>query len=173
MPIKIRVIGADALVKIGMLASEAKEKLMGELVRASQRFGLNAVQIAKDQYLSGPRPDKLGVGSGRLRSKIESKTERSGSVIKTSVGTNVIYGPTHEMGGETHPSVTNKMRKFAWAMFFKSGDDKWKRMALTKKSRLKIKIPARPFLRPAINDAMPSFEDNIGRILSKISFTGA
>lgn len=50
------------------------------------------------------------------------------------------YAPIHNWGGTTHPTVTPKMRKYAWAMHYKeAGEDKdkdtmWKRLALTKKT---------------------------------------
>lgn len=170
MPIKIKLIGAEALEKIGKLAAGSKETLMQDLVGASTRFGFDAVEIAKKEYLTGPRPERLGVGTGRLRSSLSSKVERDGSVIKTSVGTNVIYAAIHEKGGTVKPTVSDRMRKFAWAMFFKTKDDKFKRLALTKKNRLTINIPARPFIQPSIEDAMPSFQENISRVLGALKF---
>ena len=59
----------------------------------------------------------------------------------------------------THPHVTPKMRKYAWAQFFKNGGKGatvpagspaglWKALALTKKDKLTVtaKIPQRKFL---------------------------
>lgn len=170
MPIKIKLIGADALIKIGKLASESKEKLMLDLFKASDDFGTDAVSIAKRSYLKGPRPEHLDIKTGRLSSSIDSKVTRKGPVIETVIGTNVEYARIHEYGGVVRPTLTDKMREFAWAMFFKTKDDKWKGLALSSKSRLRIKIPPRPFLRPALQDAMPEFQDNIRRILTKLSF---
>lgn len=57
-----------------------------------------------------------------------------------------IYGRVQFQGGTTHPKVTEKSRKFFWAMFFETGDPKWKYMALTKKTHLSVFIkPANPF----------------------------
>ncbi len=70
----------------------------------------------------------------------------NGSVV---VSNPLVYAPTHNWGGVVHPNVTPKMRKFAWAMHYKAeGEeaDKWKRLALTKKQKLSIKIPQRQFL---------------------------
>ena len=78
-------------------------------------------------------------------------------------------------GGEVHPTVTPRMRRFAWAKYYQaSGKAKkaatgkrkgkkkssaannepqenpealrWKRLALTKKKKLRIKIPQRQFI---------------------------
>ena len=80
----------------------------------------------------------------------------------------VPYAAIHNEGGETHPKVTPAMRAHAWKMFYKSigkktspkGQKKnrhrdggitpealkWKHLALTKKSKLDIKIPRRQFI---------------------------
>ncbi|MCC8095698.1 MAG: phage virion morphogenesis protein [Tannerellaceae bacterium] len=80
------------------------------------------------------------------------------------------HAPTHNFGGTLKPTVTPRMRRFAWAQYYRvSGKGKnagkrrktsenvvqqeestealnWKKLALTKKTHLSIKIPARPFL---------------------------
>lgn len=77
------------------------------------------------------------------------------------VGTSVPYAAVHNQGATitTHPRVTPKMRKYAWAQFFKNGGKGatvpagspaglWKALALTKKEKLTVtaKIPQRKFL---------------------------
>ncbi|MDR3046115.1 MAG: phage virion morphogenesis protein [Bacteroidales bacterium] len=80
---------------------------------------------------------------------------------------NVEYAAIHNYGGTTHPKVTPKLKRFAWAKFFeetgiKKGMTKkerrsaeqaageeakmWKSIALTKKQHLNVKIPKRQFL---------------------------
>lgn len=171
MPIKIQVLGADALQKIGALSSRRKEDFMQSLEGAMGKFGLDAVYLAKTKYLRGPKPSKIE-SKGQLRASITSKVTRDGNQIKMQIGSPLIYARIQEMGGTTRPNVTDRMRKFAWFMYFNTRDDKWKRMALTRKSRLVIKIPARPYLRPAIKDAMPSFQDNLKACIRNISFAG-
>ena len=85
------------------------------------------------------------------------------------VGTSVPYAAVHNRGATitTHPRVTPKMRKYAWAKFFEAGGNKtdvsaaspagmWKALALTKKGRLTVTahIPQRQFLGPSqeLND---------------------
>lgn len=71
---------------------------------------------------------------------------------KVTVYTNVPYAPVHNDGGTTHPNITPKMRRYAWARHYKeAGKDKqadtlWKRLALTKKKQLTIRIPKRQFM---------------------------
>lgn len=78
------------------------------------------------------------------------------------IANDLLYAPLHNWGGSTHPAVTDKMRRFAWAMFYKeagikrakSGKTKkkkmaaaaenprasrWKALALTKKTKLNIR----------------------------------
>lgn len=171
MPIDIKVKNIERLERMGIVVSGTKDALLSGLVKESKKFGANVVAMAMDKYLSGPRPDVLGVGTGRLRSSIRSSVDQKDDKISITVGSNVSYSAIHEKGGETHPNVTNEMRGFFWHKFDKTGDEKWKWMALTKKRQLTIRIPARPFLSTAIADMIPSFAENIGRMLGKLNFT--
>ena len=88
---------------------------------------------------------------------------------RVRVANDLPYAPLHNWGGETHPAVTDRMRRFAWARFYqsagirkgmsgkqkaarlrKAGADPqaqmWKRLALTRKSRLTVRVPQRQFL---------------------------
>ena len=78
------------------------------------------------------------------------------------VGTSVPYAAVHNQGATitSHPTVTPKMRKFAWRKFFAAGGgstaanpeaDKWKALALTKKEKLTVtsRIPKRQFIGPS------------------------
>jgi len=75
------------------------------------------------------------------------------------------YASIHNEGGQvnTHPTVTPKMKKFAWAKYYgalglKKGEkvpesipedaERWRRLALTKKTKLNIKfeMPKRQFI---------------------------
>lgn len=86
------------------------------------------------------------------------------------VGSNVDYAQIHNEGGTTHPTVTPKMRKFAWAMYNKrrgtasrfedsvrdsdirayskanNSANFWRNLALTNKSRLTVRIPKRQYM---------------------------
>ena len=79
------------------------------------------------------------------------------------------HAPTHNFGETIEPTVTPKMRRFAWAKYYEAGGGKknagknrkkgkkaaaeesdeakfWKNFALTKKKKLSIKMPERKFL---------------------------
>lgn len=88
------------------------------------------------------------------------------SDARVRVFTDIPYAGIHNFGGTINirPTVTPKMRRFAWAMYHKTkGKDKnefnvWKALALTKKKKLDItvKIPQRMFLNnaPEIHEAI-------------------
>jgi len=73
-------------------------KLGDPLMKAVQQGAIKVQSIAQAQYLSGPRPQKLGVISGRLWGSITAKSDRKGNTITGKTGTNVMYGPKHEFG---------------------------------------------------------------------------
>ena len=94
------------------------------------------------------------------------------SDYRVKVANEVVYAPLHNWGGTVSVSVTDRMRRFAWAKFYKAsgktakagtgqkngrkGGKKqqtanpqasfWKNLALTKKKKLNIRIPQRQFL---------------------------
>jgi phage virion morphogenesis protein len=106
-------------------------------------------------FAQGGRPDKwkqskraaAGNGqtlkqSGRLHNSITyAITGR-----KVTWGTNKIYAAIHNFGGKIKPRVTPKMRKFFWAKYFETEDEKWKYLALTVKKRLTINIQKRQYM---------------------------
>ena len=59
----------------------------------------------------------------------------------------VPYGAAHEYGLPNQP-ITDKQRRFFWAMWAKTKDTMWKALALSKT----YTIPARPYVRPAIDE---------------------
>lgn len=85
---------------------------------------------------------------------------------KVKVSNDLVYAPAHNWGGTLHPTVTPKMRRYAWAKYYQSGGGqknategtkstkneepaealKWKKLALTKKEKLNVKVPQRQFL---------------------------
>ena len=88
--------------------------------------------------------------SGALKRSIRRTSTTYNSVTITAGDGKVAYAEIHNNGGTVHPTVTDKMRKFAWAMSKKSrngADAKmWKGLALTNKTTLSIDIPQRKFM---------------------------
>jgi len=91
-------------------------------------------------------PGNLHVRSGTLRRSINSKVEDYGDTLIGKLGSNVIYARVHELGAVIRPRAS-KYLKF-------QVNGKWV-------SVKQAVIPARPFLRPAI-------EENIDRMANII-----
>ena len=93
--------------------------------------------------------------------------------------TDVPYASVHNNGGVLRPKVTAKMRKFAWAMYYKetggkkgkgsAKDNKWKALALTKKTQLSVSIPQRQFMpAKASPELIQKIEQRIDKDLKAI-----
>ncbi len=166
---------------------EQHKKELGELMR--RKLPVIVGRMAKDHYQDNFR--KGGFVNNGLQKWPVTKRQRSGSKsvaakygpllserkhlfesikyipgdYKVKVSNEVPYAAIHNEGGTANPTVTPKMRRFAWAMYYKvSGKKKnkkknkktgtqenaaggfWKALALTKKQKLSIKIPKRRFL---------------------------
>ncbi len=161
MPINVEIIGEENLGKMAEFYRRAQLSTSARLQESTLKFLLRAEGVAKKRHLSGPRPENLQPVTGRLRSSITSRVTARDKNIEGVLGTNVKYARLHELGGEIR--VTDRMRKYFWARHKRTGDEKWRNMALTKKTA--FKFPARPFLQPAIEAEMPSFEKDIARTM--------
>ena len=83
---------------------------------------LIATGIAQRSFLSGPRPEKLDVRSGRLRLSISSEVDVNENVITGLFGTNVPYGPFWEWGFFGTEQVRAHTRVCGWTGIAR---DKW------------------------------------------------
>ena len=116
------------------------------------------------------------------RNHLFSSMKYTPSDYRVKVANEVPYAAIHNEGGTVNPTVTPEMRRFAWAMFYKSSGkkkgkrgsmlsnpdaDRWKALALTKKSKLTVKIPKRQFLGESA-ELRKSINDKIEKELSKI-----
>lgn len=110
-----------------------------------KQIGEEVSTIAVDDYLSGPRPKKLGRVSGDLARSVNYKVRGNRVVI----GSNLPYAAVHEFGA----TIRAKASPF---LVFKIGKS-W----ASKKS---VVIPPRPFLRPALKDAGPGINSIIARM---------
>ena len=104
------------------------------------------------------------IDTGNLRGGIQTVAVTHELV---EVGPQAEYAAIHEFGGEVHPKVTDKMRGWAFAMFRETGKDIYLGIALTKKSNLDITIPARPYMRPALDENEALVLQEIGRDLER------
>lgn len=149
-----------------------KERLTDEISKKLLEFGIRAQATSKKDYLSGPRPDKLGVVTGRLRSSIALKFKKEENVSQIDLGSNVDYAPVHELGFTGTVSIRSFIRRI------RSRDVKQKQFSFKNKSGLKtvmiskgtgtvrahtrnVNIKARPFLMPAVKDHLGWLIDNL------------
>lgn len=88
------------------------------------------------------------------RNRLFSATRYTAGDASVTVFNDTPYAQVHNEGGTVGVPVTPKSRKFFWAMYYKHGGktsgnpvaERYKWMALSKKSRLHVKIPKRPFI---------------------------
>lgn len=148
--------------------------------------GLRPWQRTKRQDSKSPDAKYTPLTSRRyhLMRSIEFQAQPGQVVISDPVP----YAAIHNDGGDisTHPTVTPKLRKYAWHMVYSlaasqgklpktlpTEADKWKALALTKKTKLSIHahIPQRQFigdsqeltqkLNTIINNSLKTIKDGI------------
>ena len=132
------VIKAKGLENLPAKLARFRVGIIARITRMLELSGEAVVGVSREDYLSGPRPKKLGRVSGDLARSVGYKL--SGN--KVVVGSNLIYAPIHEFGGVIVP-------KRAKALLFKTLDGRWH-------SASRVVIPARPFLHPALRDSKPT-----------------
>lgn len=101
---------------------------------------------------------------------------------RVTISNPVPYAAAHQFGDTIHVPITPKMRSFAWARYYDVGGGKksgksadngpngaemWRRLALTKKTALTIKLPARPFIGES-EELTRKIEDKIDTEVRKI-----
>ena len=80
---QIRAQDAGTLQKVEIALNRGMQRALGTAMR---------------KYLSGPRPQKLGVVTRRLRDSITARVVRSEESVRGQLGTNVPYAGYHELG---------------------------------------------------------------------------
>ena len=111
-----------------------------DLEIAVDRAVKNAERISKQQYLSGPRPSKLGVVTGRLRASVRgTMISATSKVIQGVLSAGPLpYAAIHEFGG-------------------KAGRGR------------KVTIPPRPYLRPALEAVMDDLKRELRKIFGRFT----
>lgn len=88
---------------------------------------------------------KILSNSLALRNSVKIK-QATLKCIEISAGEGLPYAAIHNNGGTITVRVTDKMKKYFWAMFYKTGDAYWQNAALTTKTNFVIQIPKRQFI---------------------------
>lgn len=209
---------SDDPKKLERMVSKLTEQVEREVNdRLPRKVGIIAVQHFKQNFRDsgfldgGLRPWKKsqrelrgGMGASAryktltsARNHLMSSTQAHIGRGEVSIENPVPYAVIHNEGGTivSNPTITPKMRKYAWAMVYKlSGRKrgrkgnraggskeaipeeakKWMALALTKKTKLKIraKIPKRQFIgesRELVEKVNKEVNDSIQRIKDGIS----
>lgn len=113
---------------------KARLSVLARVVPMLELMGQEVLTRTTEDYLSGPRPKKLGRVSGDLARSINYKIKGN----RVVVGTNLPYGRIHEYGGRI------EARNSPFLVFKVNG--RW----ASKKS---VRIPERPYLRPGLKDS--------------------
>lgn len=93
------------------------------------------------------------VDTGNLVNSIQKQPANlTGSGAEVLVGTNTIYAPIHEFGGVITP-------KTAKALVFQTEDGAWHTVN-------KVTIPARPYMRPAVDEGKQRIADAVAAVLT-------
>lgn len=112
----------------------------------------------------------LRIVSGRLFRSLQvafNQSTREGRTFANIEGYQLTYGKEssvpyaniHEKGGTFTVMITDRMRRFFWAMWRETGEIRYFRMAITKKKSFSITIPKRAYAEPAIIDIFGRLSD--------------
>lgn len=165
----LTIDGLQKLEDAGLVSAISAKAFKEQLYDAAVEFGMDSEGRSKRDFLSGPRPEKLGVVSGRLRSSVTNQVERKGNDIEISLGTNVKYARSWELGFEGVQQVRPHMRVVS-KVFGQSVNATVS--AVTGHSR-RVSRPAKPFLRPSLEAALPDFEQKIQEAMVSINIGGS
>jgi phage gpG-like protein len=111
MPIEITIQGAEKLEAAwrGFKNSPAmiRKRLLGE----TNDFANRVIANIRKNYLSGPRPERLGVVTGNLRRSVRFRVVNDAGRVIVTFGTNVPYAAIHEFGGDTGRNHKTHIRR--------------------------------------------------------------
>jgi phage gpG-like protein len=111
-------------------------------------------KIVNMNLAEGGRPTSWAVRADGSRSYLGGPGGSIGRSIREASGdswaevsSGLPYSAIHQFGGMPKPRVSQRSRKYFWAMFFETGNEKWKWMALSRKTQFAVNIPARPYMQ--------------------------
>lgn len=171
-------------------ASELERFINDQLPR---RIGKMAVDHFKDNFRKGgfvnnglkvwdkpKRFSETGKSAGsRYGTLLSARNELFNSINYSAknglitISSDKEYSQIHNEGGEVNNTIaiTPKMRKFAWAKNYETGDDKWKGLALTQKETIHVQftMPKRQFIGESAelnSEIIEMVETQISKILN-------
>ena len=175
---------------------EAADSSWLEANRGAMSRGLQyASGFAQRNYLTGPRPDRLGVVTGRLRNSIATDVQRTDSGIVGRIGSNMRYARYHEFGFQGVITVKGHTRIMGVVLktgkvvsgrmpikdrkgnvvgykdrrpeAVKLGLSGYGSIQIVKAHSRRLDYAGRPFIRPALEKALPIIGREIESALSR------
>lgn len=155
--IKISIKGIQELAK--KLDPVTRERVLIHSLNQAGEHLKGWIMRSKLSAPPGKSATMLHAITNRLRSSIAQNTltaQREGTKLVKRIGTNVIYAPIHEFGGTIERYsrsalyVQNRHKRGAKKGLFKKGVKFGRGSTFGAYS---ITIPARPFMRPSIEDS--------------------
>ena len=115
------------------------------------------MRSAANMQKSSKYKKKTSLMMRNIGKEIQAGDERWRIAIGTGIGgkLSVPYARIQDEGGTTHPTVTPRMRKWAWWAFYKFKEERFKWLALTKQSQLTVNIPESKWFSGVIAEQEP------------------
>lgn len=169
-------------------------RLQSAIATGLSRGLLEAARISQQNYLSGPRPGKLDVRTRRLRDSIATEVVIDSNQVIGRIGTNVQYAAFHEFGfhgvmnvrahtrvigfvsgGRKLPTTkevkksdgTPGFRQDIRPGFVRAGLSGYQSLALVKAHDRRVDYAGRPFVKPALQEALPVIEREVKADIEK------
>jgi phage gpG-like protein len=159
--IDVSIFVAPTPATFGANLRRRMEELSATIDRDMKLLGQRLVARAKSGYLSGPRPGKIGVVTGRLRSSINAALSSSltnrGRTVELRFGTDVPYARKHEYGFRGTETVRVHLRRLTG------------RASQVRQHMRRVNLKPRPFLTPAVADNVPWFRPKLVETLKRIA----
>lgn len=146
----------------GAIAKTRQLKGMSKAHKYQLTDWLTRALLMLKQSAASMQKSGKGKKSGQMARSLGMEIAASGGGYVAAVGTGVgrgissKYARIQDEGGITRPKITPRSRKFFWAQYYKTGDEKWLRMALTKQTVFTVVIPrSQWFTEPIEKDLKP------------------
>lgn len=137
--VTVKLVGTDRLLRKLRDLGDG----MAEALEAATQTGALVVQNAAKE--------KAPYRTGTLRRSIHMETtKRTRDEVEVAVGTDLEYAAIHEFGGTITPKTAKKLH------FFVDGEEVFAD---------EVQIPARPYLRPALDENKDKVVEEIGAAL--------
>ena len=138
--VRIEVLGVDDLSR---QFKRIAEHVAGSGLRAAGHAGASVILAGAKENVRETFVNQTGAleNSGRVQQERKNRTNLVSYILF-----DIVYAAVHEYG-LLNQVITDRQRKFFWAMWYESGNEMWKALALSKT----YTIPARPYLRPAVD----------------------